>query len=246
MSCRFLPAVLALVLFPLAARAQQPEPLKNLQYFPKDTTRDDLMQTMRGFSFALGVRCEYCHMAKDGAPPQERNFASDEKQTKRTARAMLRMVDSINQQYISKLESKAEHKVECATCHHRLSKPVTMNALLADTMEKQDLAAAITLYRDLRARVYGGGQYDFGETPLNILTESLLRQKKTKEAAAIMELNVEVNQPPSMWASNLLAMAHTANKETEKAKADYQKILQRDPNNAFAKKQLEQLNSTVQ
>ena len=59
----------------------------------------------------------------------------------------------------------------------------------------------------------------------------------------MMELNVEVNTPPSPWTYSLLAMAHAANKETEKAKADYRKLLELDPQNTFAKKQLEQLNS---
>lgn len=58
-----------------------------------------------------------------------------------------------------------------------------------------------------------------------------------------MELNVEVNTPPSMWSYNLLAMAHGANQETEKAKADYRKILELKPEDAFAKKQLEELES---
>ena len=77
-------------------------------------------------------------------------------------------------------------------------------------------------------------------------TEGLLKQHKTKEAVAIMELNIEVNTPPSLWSYNLLAMAHKENKETEKAKADYQKILELNPQNAFAKKQLEELNSGKQ
>lgn len=117
-----------------------------------------------------------------------------------------------------------------------------MNALLAQTIDDKGIEAAIAQYRDLRKKEYGSGAYDFGETPLNQLTEALLKQHKNKEAAAIMELNTEVNSPPSMWTYNLLAMSHHANKETEKAKADYRKILERDPNNAFAKKQLEELN----
>jgi tetratricopeptide (TPR) repeat protein len=133
--------------------------------------------------------------------------------------------------------------VACVTCHHGLPKPATMNGLLAETIQKQNVDAAITQYRELRKKYLGSGQYDFSETPLNQLTESLLKQHKAKEAAAIMELNVEVNTPPAMWSYNLLAMAHAANKETEKAKADFQKILELDPNNAFAKKQLEELNS---
>jgi tetratricopeptide (TPR) repeat protein len=68
------------------------------------------------------------------------------------------------------------------------------------------------------------------------------KQQKTKDAVAIMELNVEVNTPPSLWSYNLLAMAHAANKETDKAKADYKKILELNPQDAFAKKQLEELN----
>lgn len=224
------------------AHAQAPSEFTNLQYFPKDISRDDLMQTMRGFSFSLGVRCQYCHASKEGVPLKDANFASDEKETKRKARAMLRMVDAINQQYISKLDPPAARQVQCVTCHHGLGKPVTLNAVLAETIEKQDVAAAVAQYRDLRKKYYGGGEYDFGETPLNILTESLLKQKKSREAVAIMELNVEVNTPPSGWSYSLLAMSHVANKDTEKAKTDFQKILERNPQDEWAKKQLEQLN----
>ena len=119
-----------------------------------------------------------------------------------------------------------------------------MNALLAETIDKKDIQAAIVLYRDLRKKGLGSGQYDFGETSLNILTESLLKQNKAKQAVAIMELNVEVNTPPSGWAYNLLAMSHVANQEVEKAKADYQKILELNPQDEWAKKQLEQLNGS--
>lgn len=61
-----------------------------------------------------------------------------------------------------------------------------------------------------------------------------------------MELNVEVNTPPSMWSRNLLAMSHKANHETEKAKADFQKILELSPKDDFARKQLEELNAPKQ
>jgi tetratricopeptide (TPR) repeat protein len=230
----------------VGAKAQVPDKFTNLQYFPKDVSRQQLIGTMRGFSFSLNVRCEFCHAGKGGNKLEQMDFASDEKDTKKTARAMLRMVDAINQEYIAKLGRTAPVRVECVTCHHRLSIPKTMNALLAETMEKKDLQAALALYRDLRKVDLGGGQYDFGETPLNILTESLMNQGKTKEAAAIMELNVEVNIPPSLWSYNLLAMSHVANKETEKAKADYQKILGLNPQDAFAKKQLEELNRSKQ
>jgi hypothetical protein len=237
--------VMLLSLAVLPAGAQVPDKFTNLQYFPKTISRQDLLGNMRGFSFSLGVRCEFCHAGKDGNK-LHLDFASDEKDTKKTARAMLRMVDAINQEYIAKMGRTSPIRVECVTCHHQLSIPKTMNALLAETIDKKDIQAAIVLYRDLRKTDLGSGQYDFGETSLNILTESLLKQNKAKEAVAIMELNVEVNTPPSGWAYSLLAMSHVANKEVEKAKADYQKILELNPQDEWAKKQLEQLNGSKQ
>lgn len=240
---RFARLFLVLSLTSIAAQAQIPSEFTNLQFFPKTISRDELIGVMRSFSFSLNVRCEYCHAGKGGNELKDMNYASDEKEAKRTARAMLRMVDAINQQYIAKLGREKPKQVACVTCHHRLSIPTTIDAVLAETLETKDIPAAITLYRDLRKKYYGGAQYDFGETPLNQLTERLLKQHKTQAAVAMMELNVEVNTPPSLWTYNLLAMAHAANKETEKAKADFRKILELDPQNAFAKKQLEQLNS---
>jgi tetratricopeptide (TPR) repeat protein len=250
MFCRFRmgssAAATAMLLFlvPLAAQAQVPEKFTNLQFFPKTTTRQELMAHMRGFSFSLGVRCQFCHVGKDGNSLANMDFASDEKDTKKTARAMLRMVADINQEYIAKMGRTAPVRVECVTCHRQLSIPKTMNALLAETIEKKDVQAAIALYRDLRKNDLASGKYDFGETALNILTESLLQQGKAKEAAAIMELNVEVNTPPSGWAYSLLAMSHTANKEVEKAKADYRKILELNPQDEWAKQQLEKLSAS--
>src|SRR5690242_1418360 len=180
--------ILALSLAAIAAPAQVPDKFTNLQYFPKTISREELIGIMRGFSFSLNVRCQYCHAGKDANNLTETNFASDDKETKRTARTMLRMVDAINQEFIAKLGRKAPTRVECVTCHRRLSVPVTMNAVLAKTLEEKDISAAVALYRDLRKQDLGGGQYDFGETPLNQLTESLLKQDKTKEAVAIMEL----------------------------------------------------------
>ena len=234
--------LLASLLLCAAVRAQTPTEFTNLQFFPKDISKDQLIGTMRGFSFSLGVRCEYCHAGKGGNELKDMNWGSDEKESKSTARAMLRMVEAINQQYIAKLGKQAPNQVGCVTCHHQLSTPTTMDAVLNETLEAKGIPAALEQYRDLRKKYYGGAEYDFGETPLNILTESLLKQHKTQAAVAIMELNVEVNTPPSMWSYNLLAMAHTANKDTDKAKADYQKILELKPGDAFAKKQLEELN----
>jgi tetratricopeptide (TPR) repeat protein len=231
-----------LMLLAVPAGAQVPEKFTNLQVLPKTTSRADLEQIMRGFSFALGVRCDYCHAAKDGKV-DSKDFALDDKETKRTARVMLRMVAAINADYIGKLEGKPAIEVACVTCHRGLSRPQTLQAMLAETLEKKDIPSAIALYRDLKKEYYGGAQYDFSETSLNLLTESLLGKAKTKEAAAMMELNLEVNSPLSGWGSNLIAMAHRANGETDKAIQDFKKILAADPQNAWVKQQLTELES---
>src|SRR5437879_7949109 len=80
--------------------APAPPPV-NLQILPKDWTRQQVVQVMQGFNMALGVACNYCHIEMVGAPPNEKGVipidaAPDDKQTKKTARVMMRMVDQIN------------------------------------------------------------------------------------------------------------------------------------------------------
>jgi tetratricopeptide (TPR) repeat protein len=238
-------AAVAGLCFGISANAQVPEKFTNLQYFPKTIQRDDLIQTMRGFSFSLGVRCEYCHAAKAGDSHDNLDFASDEKDPKKIARTMLRMVDSINQDYIAKLASQTQNRISCVTCHHGLGKPKGIAPTLNETLDAKGIPDAITQYKDLRKKYYGGAEYDFSETPLNQLSENLTRSGKTKEAVAIMEMNAELNAPISGWGSSVIAMAYMANKDFDKAKAEFQKMVEKNPENSWAKKQLEELNQKL-
>jgi hypothetical protein len=242
---RYAPGLLGMGVLSLClggvTNAQLPDKFTNLQYFPKTIDRERLVQTMRGFSFSLGVRCEYCHAGKGGDGLEKMDWASDEKDTKKAARAMLRMVDSINSDYIAKLGSQTQNRVSCVTCHHGLSKPRGIAPTLDETLEKKGIPEALAQYKELRKSYYGGAQYDFSETPLNQLSEGLLHDRKTREAVALMEMNAELNAPLSTWGQSVEAMAHAANKDFEKAKADFQRILEKDPQNQWAKKQLEEL-----
>jgi tetratricopeptide (TPR) repeat protein len=200
---------------------------------------------MRRFSFSLGVRCQHCHAGPEGPTLAGVDFPSDEKETKRTARAMLQMVEAINRDYVAKLGRAAPVRVECATCHHGLNRPQTLIAVLNEELSKSGAAAAVARYQELRKKYYGSGQYDFSETSLNQLAESLLKGKRTKEAVAIMELNAEAN-PITGWGHSVLAMSHQANGDIEKAKADFTKILELQPRNTWAKQQLEELQKSKQ
>lgn len=234
----FAAMLLALALTAGTAGAQIPDKYTNLQVLPKEISKNELQATMRGFAFALGVRCQYCHMQNAN---KEFNYALDDKDAKKTARVMLQMVAAINHDYMSKIGVPEPVRVECATCHHGLTQPRQLKAVLAEAIENRGIDGAVALYHDLRKQYYGSGQYDFGELPLNQLTETLLAKKQNKEAVAIMEMNFAENNPTSVYSYHMLAMAHQANGEIDKAIADYRKVYELHPDDDWAKSQIEAL-----
>jgi tetratricopeptide (TPR) repeat protein len=221
----------------LPALAQFPEKFTNLQYFPKTITKQELLGMMRDFSLSLGAHCETCHVEK---AEHKMDFASDDKEEKRTARVMLKMVDEINHGYIGKLGKKPAVQVQCVTCHRGIEKPQTIQAVLTETIEKKNVQAALAQYTELRKKYYGSASYDFSELPLDLMAESLAQNGKAKDAAAIMDMNVGFN-PPTARTYNVLATVHKANGETDKAKEDLEKLLELQPDNRRAKQQLEEL-----
>ena len=82
---------------------------QNLQVLPKDISRQELVQTMRVYSQALGVTCEHCHVGRE--------FAKDDKPAKTVARAMMRMVQDLKEHSDKFLPEGREAKVACWTCH---------------------------------------------------------------------------------------------------------------------------------
>jgi tetratricopeptide (TPR) repeat protein len=233
-------ALIGLLFCGAMARGQFPEKFTNLKVLPKDISRAELQFTMRSFAFALNVRCEHCHVERAGGKRFEMDFAADDKEAKKTARVMLEMVAAINRDYVNKL-SKTPIQVQCVTCHHGLTEPRTLNSVLAEAIEQKGIDSAVALYHDLRQKYYGSGQYDFGETSLNQLSESLLAQKKNKDALAIMEMSFDSNHPDSLWSYHMLAMAHQVNGQIDKAIADYRKVLELHPDDDWAKDQIRSL-----
>ena len=198
---------------------------------------------MRGFAFALNVTCAYCHVTRPNGKPNEFDYASDDKQTKETARVMMRMVATVNRDYINKVTTTPPIAVQCVTCHHGLAQPRTLKSVLAEAIEQKGIDAALDLYHGLRQKYADTGQYDFGETTLNQLSESLLSQKKIKEAVAIMELNFASNHPDSVWSYHMLAMPTQQNGQIDKAIADYRKVLEVHPDDDWAKQQIRALSA---
>ena len=102
-----------------------PDKFANLQIFPKDTAPGVVINAMKGFTRALGVRCQFCHVGEEGLPLEKFDFVADTKPEKQTARMMIRMVGEINGQ-ITKAMPDAPAKgyqVTCFTCHRGAQHP---------------------------------------------------------------------------------------------------------------------------
>ena len=226
-----------------AAGAQIPEKFENLQYFPKDIHRDTLVNVMRGFSFALGVRCQYCHAGGDGISFQGVEFKSDEKLAKRRARYMLRMRDTINLRLLPGLPERSAPglAVDCVTCHRGLARPFTLAGALERTIDRQGIDSAVAQYRRLRTpEMMTLGKWDFGEWSMNELARTLGERGKTAEAIAMLELNQEF-YPQSPAIDMMIAELHRQRGEKEKAIARYRMVLQKAPNNPQARQRLTEL-----
>lgn len=122
----FVMTILVGVLAP--AEAQRPFPPKsfeNLQVLAKGASAGDVINTMKGFTGALGVRCQHCHVGKEGLPLDQFDFISDEVPAKKTARLMMRMMADVNRQLDESLPKAdgAGARVSCLTCHRGQAKP---------------------------------------------------------------------------------------------------------------------------
>ena len=86
-------------------------------------TVQEFEQEMQLMTSYLGVNCGYCHEGR-------RNFASEAKPQKMTARKMLEMTKGINQQFFPTFTPGPEDsklgKVTCFTCHQGNAKPKTV------------------------------------------------------------------------------------------------------------------------
>ncbi|MGA2899741.1 MAG: c-type cytochrome, partial [Candidatus Acidiferrales bacterium] len=97
-----------------------------------DIPADQLLPAMRYITFALGVRCDYCHV--------QDHFESDEKPAKKRAREMMKMMFAIDNGYFG-----GHRAVSCYTCHRGAAKAVSMPVLAdaAATASASDANAAM-------------------------------------------------------------------------------------------------------
>ena len=135
--------------------AQIPDEFTNLRFLAEDISQDSLMKVMRGFSFALDVRCQYCHVGGDGVSFAGVDFASDDDSDKLKARFMLRMVENLNRTVLPQIPERDSPPVEvgCKTCHRSQPRPILLAHELRMVLDEHGADSAATRYRDLRERV---------------------------------------------------------------------------------------------
>jgi hypothetical protein len=223
------------------SKQQPPWSPKNLQFFQQDITRDALIQRMREFSFALNVRCQYCHAGGDGISFDGVDFSSDEKPAKLKARAMLNMTRDINGTMLPKIPARAEPPVEvnCATCHHGLPLPKSLQTTLFEIVAKDGVDAAVARYKALRKDTTSG-LYDFGQWEIMELARRLVEAQNTSAAIAILDMN-GAYYPDSPDIDYQIAELHRRRGETEKALARYKATLAKAPNHQGAKTRIAEL-----
>ena len=194
---RLLRAALLLVACSVAAAAQTPgkfppDSLVNTKVIPHNTPVPQVLGLMRNIACDLGVRCQFCHVGREGQPLAQFDFASDEKRTKQVARQMMLMLQEINRR-LDTIPARPTPGLQatCATCHRGLSRPMPLSTAMVEAATTSGADSAIRAYRALRTRYYGRDAYDFGETSLNTAAFRLARAGKFDEALALLKLNEE-------------------------------------------------------
>jgi tetratricopeptide (TPR) repeat protein len=201
---------------------------------PLFAQQQDLMVTMRGYTEALGVTCDYCHSAPRGSGlPEPR---------KNTARAMAVMTRELNAKVVATgKEEQLVTRVECATCHRGVPVPKPLVQLLNETVVRDGVPAMMTQYTDLRQQYYGRAAYDFGENTLIAVARRIV-EVRPADSIAILELHLK-QYPNSAPGYEALGYAYTRRNQDAEAIKALEKAVELDPNNVTARGRLEQLRS---
>lgn len=234
--CLFLLALLG-----SSARAQVPDKFSNLRILPGDIGKRELVDTMRGFSMGLGMRCIGCHEIQTPGDYSSIDWASEKLHNKKVARGMMKLTQEVNGNLLPAATGEHDFQIRCITCHRGLDNPRTLDEVLLRVAEREGAEAAEQKYRDLREEYYGHGSYDFSPSTLNTVAEVLAQEKQDPTASRLMaQLNLEMNpgDAPSLL---MLAQLDLAAGDEKAARANIEKVLAKNPQHRQARRLLEQL-----
>ena len=217
---------------PGTGRAEEPQGL------PKDWTRAQVVAVMQNFNAALGVGCDHCHVQNQGTPP---DFASDDKPEKEAARAMMGITREVNASLSTEL-GRACRRADTHRLHHVPSRRAGTEAARGDlvgNLRREGLSSrrgAIQRAQDEVLRCPGLRLQRCGM----IATAQPLVPARADEAIQFLRLNLDLF-PRSARTYVASAGAQTAKQDTAGAIASLEKALEIEPNNAAARRTLDQL-----
>ena len=242
------------------AQAQIPDEFTNLELLDSDISKGELIDTMRGWTLGLGVRCNHCHVGPDNLVGMD--FASDEKLTKQTARRMLVMARTINGELLADLpiseaglptseaglpisKNGAGHQaVSCYSCHRGQREPPRDIVLMLSGIAAADgLDAALERYDELRAEHYGAGVYDFSEQTLSRLAGASMQAGHPEDAVRVLEKNLE-HYPESAGIHAMIGFVHLQTGDPAAARTALERALEIDPENQMAGQAMQMLEAS--
>ena len=191
---------------------------------------------MQAVAAALGVTCDYCHAGR-GAEP---TLTANGKPRLEVGRDMIAMTASLNAAVQSATGKTAREAagVTCVTCHRGVPIPRPLTDILLLTSVREGADPAVKQYRELRARYYGRGSYDFGEETLLSVVRRLANARP-EVAIPLAELNMEFF-PTSVNTLVQKAIAQQG-RDDEAAVATLKQALEIDPDNGEIKGRLYQI-----
>ena len=149
---------------------------------------------MQGFARSLGVGCDHCHT---GESMETMDWGNDDKDTKKNAREMMRLVRTINDGLTGL--TKTDHpraQVGCETCHRGLAVPPRpLGDILADKALASGPDAGRRGVHRLHVEAGDAGRYNFRERALNTAARRLREKKRLPDAIALLRKNASLFPP---------------------------------------------------
>lgn len=221
------------------AQSQLPEDFINLQVLPADITEDDLMDVMNGFTRALGVNCNRCHLKEESGII---DYASDSLELKRNARYMFKMTKTINETHIANMNESREPKVEvrCYTCHRGKRQPFLIGDVLMAAHEQFGADSLLAKYTELRDKYFGRDVYDLSERALTDAARIMRHDKQYDDAIKLLIHNRELN-PNSAWILVITANTYMDTGDTANAVMAMQGAVDLRPKSKWYKSMLAEM-----
>ena len=112
--------------------------------------------------------------------------------------------------------------------------------MTSEAEKRGGVIAGLAKFKELRAKFYGGQQYDLRENALVGIANRATNAKRPDDALAYLQQNLEYF-PKSSVTYQAMAQAKNAKGDKQGATRDLEKALELDPQNAQAKTLLAQL-----